>query len=355
MFDNETPDPDDLFKDTRMSFWDHIEELRKHLWRAIVGFVIALVLSLFVGDDVLQFIAAPVEKELMVFYNHRVAEAVKKSEAKLRAENEQLTRANLSKQIPITFTREQLQQLREAMGLPGEVPERETPLKVMIGIPPVEISLALSEAMQMVGRPPSLKTFTIMEAFIVYFKVSMYVGIVVASPWIFYQLWSFIAAGLYPHEKRGVHVFLPISMALFLAGVALCQFVVLPTAIRYLLSFNSWIGLDPELRLSDWLHFAMIMPLSFGIAFQLPLLMFFLNRVGILSIDVYRSKRRIAYFLIFCSYLIIGASPDAFSMILLSVPLCGLYELGIWMCKLWPGAPLDLDVDESESEEMIEV
>ena len=71
----------------------------------------------------------------------------------------------------------------------------------------------------------------------------------IASPWVFYQMWAFVAAGLYPHEKRYVYTLLPASVALFLAGVVLCQLVVLPSAVRALLTFNDWAGYDPDLRL----------------------------------------------------------------------------------------------------------
>jgi sec-independent protein translocase protein TatC len=337
-------DPDDLddpFQDTRMTFWDHIEVLRTHMWRAIIGFVIALCLSFFVGEMVVEIIARPVEKELMTFYNRRVAEAVKKSKEKLEMGDPEMIAANAPRPMSLELSREHLQQLRQGLGIAGEVPRNQPPVELMVGIRPVEIGIAIGVAQQMVGRPPLLKTFTILEGFVVFFKVCMYCGVVLASPWIFYQLWSFVAAGLYPHEKRCINVYLPISLGLFLAGVLLCEIVVIPTSIRYLLSFNEWMGLDPELRLSDWLHFAIMLPLTFGVSFQLPLLMLFLNRVGIFDVAVYRSKRRMAYFLIACSYLIIGASPDAINMMLLTVPLWGLYELGILLCHLSPPPPED--------------
>ena len=74
-----------------------------------------------------------------------------------------------------------------------------------------------------------------------------------ASPWIFYQIWAFVAAGLYPHERAYVYRFLGPSIGLFLAGVLLCQFVVLPGAVKALLAFNKWIELDPDIRLNEWL------------------------------------------------------------------------------------------------------
>jgi sec-independent protein translocase protein TatC len=196
--------------------------------------------------------------------------------------------------------------------------------------------MAMVPAERLVGRRPTLGTLGPLEAVLVYVKISLFCGLVIASPWIFFQLWSFVAAGLYPHEKRLVNVFLPASIGLFLAGVALCEFVILPQALDYLLSFNEWMNAEPELRLNDWLSFALLMPLGFGIGFQLPLVMVFLNRVGVFTAETYRSKRRLAYFLIACLYLVIGVSPDAYCMLSLIVPLWVLYEVGILLCRYGP-------------------
>ena len=187
----------------------------------------------------------------------------------------------------------------------------------------------------------------------VWFKVALYAGFVLAAPWIFYQLWMFVAAGLYPHEKKYVHVFLPMSIILFIAGVCLCQFFVLPMGIRWLLEFSEWVGVRPDLRLSEWFSFALLVPLIFGLAFQLPLVMFGLERLGLFTIDTYRSKRRIAIFLIFLISGMANASPDPISMTMLALPLCLLYEFGIQLCKMWPKEELDLDVEETQ--EMVEV
>jgi sec-independent protein translocase protein TatC len=178
-------------------------------------------------------------------------------------------------------------------------------------------------------------SLTITEPFLAYFKVSAYCGIVLASPWIFYQLWLFVAAGLYPHEKRLVRVNLPLSIVLFLGGVALCEGIVLPTGLDYLLSFNDWLGYYPELRLSDWLNFALLLPLVFGLAFQTPLVMVFLQRIGVFGVEEYRRNRRMAMFLLAVLAAIVTVTPDPINMLALAVPLWGLYEVGILMCR-WP-------------------
>jgi len=195
----------------------------------------------------------------------------------------------------------------------------------------------------MVHRPPSLMSLTITEPFTVYFKVSAYCGIVLASPWIFYQLWLFVAAGLYRHEKRLLHVNLPLSIALFLGGVALCEFVVLPTGVDYLLSFNDWLGYEPEPRLSDWLSFALLMPLVFGLAFQTPLAMVCLERIGVFSVEGYRRHRRLAIFLLAVLAAVLSVTPDYYSMLALTVPLWGLYEVGILLCRWSPRPPSEVE------------
>jgi sec-independent protein translocase protein TatC len=119
-------------------------------------------------------------------------------------------------------------------------------------------------------------------------KVAIVTGFVIGSPWIFWQIWMFIAAGLYPHEKRLVNVYLPVSLGLFFLGVIICQFGVMPEAIKALLWFNEFLDFEPDLRLNEWLGFAIMMPLVFGLSFQTPLVMLFLERVGILSIEQYR-------------------------------------------------------------------
>jgi sec-independent protein translocase protein TatC len=188
------------------------------------------------------------------------------------------------------------------------------------------------------------------ETFLVYFQVSLYCGAVLASPWIFYQLWAFVAAGLYPQERRRVYAYLPLSVVLFLGGVALCEFAVLPLGVEYLLGYNDWLGVEPNLRLSEWLGFALLLPLVFGVAFQTPLVMVFLNRVGLFSVGDYRRHRRLALFLLTALAAVLTVTPDAVNMLALALPLWGLYELGILLCRL-TSRPIAAD----EGQKLLEV
>src|SRR5205085_127164 len=135
-----------------------------------------------------------------------------------------------------------------------------------------------------------------------------------------------------------VYFYLPFSLGLFLAGVLVCQFLVIPKAVETLLWFDAWLNFEPNLRLSEWLSFAVWLPLVFGIAFQTPLPMVLLERLGTCGVADYRRARRVAWFALAVFAAVITPSVDPWSMLLLWLPLLGLYELGILLCLL-PGRP----------------
>jgi sec-independent protein translocase protein TatC len=392
---NGVPEPEDLFAGTRMSFGDHLEDLRSHLWRAIQGFGIALVVSFFIGHIVLAWITAPVKSQLRVFYNHRVQETLQKlqSDPELQKSNQR------TEFVPLLFDKAQIDAVvkgkptgevnaieKPRLEQPGEKPNDERGLldraaewlglgakkPAADGPPPrviqegeyyrlwvahekplEELGL-MREALAIVGDFDTMTTLKVEETFLVWFKVCLVCGFVLGSPWIFWQLWSFIAAGLYPHEKRWVHVYLPISLLLFLSGVLVCQFLVIPQAIQALLWFNGWMGYKPDLRLNEWLGFAVFMPVVFGLSFQTPLVMLFLNRMGVVSAASFRNKRRYFWFGMAVFAAVITPSTDALSMLFLWVPMSLLFELGIWLSQFRPAQP-PREMDLQEAEELIEV
>jgi sec-independent protein translocase protein TatC len=383
-------DPEDYFSDTRMTFGDHLEELRTHLWRAFAGFGLAVFFSFFIGKYAVDFITAPVKDQLRAFYNRRVEKTMKELES-----NSSLQKAN--KPTGFTkayFLRDQLQGalkgasreelektkrpilhrdevgndeasiLSRLVGRNGdkeqprddeEVIQEEAlvPLWISYG-EPLKAAGLLQEATRIVGDFDSMATLNVMEAFMVWFKVCLVCGFILGSPWIFWQIWMFVAAGLYPHEKRLVHVYLPISLSLFLAGVLMCEFLVIPRAIEALLWFNEWLGFKPDMRLNEWLSFAIWMPLIFGLCFETPLVMMFTARLGIFDADSFRRKRRVAWMVLAVVSAIITPTPDALTMLFLWLPMCLLFELGIWLIKMSAGEP-ETDEDVADSEELIEV
>jgi sec-independent protein translocase protein TatC len=394
------PDPDDFFADTRMTFGDHIEDLRTHLWRAIKGFGVALVLSFFIGKTVVNFITAPVKNELSRYYEHRTRKLLKEQSSNpelagitrpsqffevqipRRQAEALLNRKDPAMKRPVIVTKEQ-QQARKGneswwsryigrwfsdnpeQDIPPEekdnvhqIPEQDQGKELtslwMRYQNPLEAQGSVQGALRKLLETDNPTTLSAQEAFMVWFKVCLITGVVLGSPWIFWQIWSFVAAGLYPSEKRLVHVYLPVSLFLFLAGVVICELFVVPKAIEALLWFNEWMGLKPDIRLNEWLGFAIFMPVVFGLSFQTPLVMMFLGRLGIMTPDSFRNKRRYAWFAMAVFAAIVTPSVDALSMIFLWVPMSLLFELGIILMKWTPhGQPLDEEVPDSE--EMVEV
>jgi sec-independent protein translocase protein TatC len=376
---NQHADPDDFFSDTRMGFGDHLEDLRLHLWRAIAGFLIALVAGFAVGRPVLQFISAPVKAELKAYWD-------KYDKRKHKEVQDGLDQGSLGPGRAISIViRVDGDKLKQDLGIKTDGASQPV-LDVLPSVHrilhnldlddwvdskhvsggryvliqgDVVNSVALADGIRQnneaIGaRKEGMSTLNVQEAFMVYVKVSIVTGLVLASPWIFYQIWAFVAAGLYPHEKRYVNVFLPVSIGLFLAGVFLCEFVVIPRAVGALLWFNEWLQLEPDLRLNEWLSFAIFMPLIFGVSFQTPLVMLFLERINIFTVETFRAKRRIAWFGLAVIAAVITPATDAYTMLFLWVPMSLLYELGILMCVYWPKPPA-FDVEVPESEELIEV
>ena len=173
------------------------------------------------------------------------------------------------------------------------------------------------------------------EPFMIWLKASIFTGMAIASPWIFLQVWLFVAAGLYPHEKKYVYLYLPFSIILFVGGALFAFYVVFKFVLDFLFSFNAQMGIDPDPRINEYLGFVMMLPLGFGIAFQLPLVMLFVHRIGLVSIETYLHHWRIAVVII-CVISMLCTPTDPISMILMAIPLLFLYFGGIGLCKWMP-------------------
>ncbi len=203
---------------------------------------------------------------------------------------------------------------------------------------PVNVSYKRSEQIvltnEVIERQNPLISLGPVEPLVNYFMVCIVTGLVLTSPWVFYQIWAFVAAGLYRHERSYFYRYLPFVLVLFLGGVFLCFFAVLPVTLDFLLQFNAWLNIEPNLRITEWIRFATILPLIFGICFQTPLVMLMLERIGILTGEDFRAKRRMAILVMVVAAAIITPTQDPFSLALLAVPMVLLYELGLILIDL---------------------
>ncbi len=343
---------EDLFKDTTMTFGEHLEELRVCLFKAVLGLVIGFLLGLLVARPVVRAIKGPLEDALKAYYQTKAEEDLTDKLAELQHVG-----------YPLPEDPDELETLVEDLRLPDGTGLKDLKFdKVYVN--PSELLYHLKQAHpeqfkdlpsatddthQQFGAHTLVPIFlwhpieedvkvtslSAHEPFAIYIKAAFVVGLLLASPWIFFQIWSFVAAGLYPHEKRYIHVFLPFSLGLFLGGAALAFFFVFEPVLKFLFFFNDKLGIAQDIRISEWLGFVLILPLGFGIAFQLPLVMLFLERIGIFDVHVYLSRLRIAILLIFVLAMFLTPA-DPYSMLLMAIPLTILYFGGILLCKYMP-------------------
>lgn len=175
-------------------------------------------------------------------------------------------------------------------------------------------------------------TTTPMEPVLVKLKISLVVGLMVALPIILWQLWSFILPALKKNEKIYLYVIVPSSLILFLAGAAFAFLFVLPVGLKFLL-FAGGGAVDsiPFVTKSSYLSFVITFILSFGAVFQMPVVLLFLVRVGLLNPATLAKYRKWAFFLIIVLAVMISPTPDLPTQLLMAGPMYMLYEASIWL------------------------
>jgi len=245
---------------------------------------------------------------------------------------------------------------------------------------------------------PQVVTDEVGEGFMTFIEISVISAAALASPWILYQLWQFVAAGLYPHERKYVTRYLPLSITLLVSGMLFVYFLVLPWTLEFFITFSTGIKLRlaqqtsmvapsttqpllqvpilkgeppkgapdgtllfdrsdmrlkliingeprviainsnqliaPEIKLSTYIDLVVGMLVTFGLAFQLPLVVLALERIGILEVQTLKSGRRYVYFGMAILAAAITPGDVITATVALIFPLCLLYELGIWLATI---------------------
>jgi sec-independent protein translocase protein TatC len=172
-----------------------------------------------------------------------------------------------------------------------------------------------------------------MEVFVVYIKVALFCGMVLASPIILFQIWQFVVVALTKSEKKYVALMLPPSLLFFLMGGAFAYFVIIPFSIKFLLSFSTEY-LTPMISVNSYISFIGILILATGMVFELPIVILFLNAIGIVSPKALRRNYKFVIVFIFIIAAVITPTPDIFTQILVAVPMLLLYEISIWLCHI---------------------
>jgi sec-independent protein translocase protein TatC len=177
------------------------------------------------------------------------------------------------------------------------------------------------------------------EALFASIKVSLLAGVVLSLPMILYQCWKFIEPALLPKEQRWAIPLVCLAAGFFALGLIFCNLVILPLVIHFFVSFGMDRELTPQLAVGTYIDFNVKFLLIFGFAFELPLVLTLLARIGVVSPDVLARYRKHAVMVALIVSAIVTPDATLFTMLLMAVPLMVLYELGIWGARLFGQRP----------------
>lgn len=347
---------DDLFDNSTMTFGEHLEELRGALVKAILWLAGGLLIGLWFADSVILFVQAPLQTAIKEFNADRDLHRLGYTDPtapEVQPLRQFLATQSLVWEIVYEIPEELQTLTMNSIAISGsnsgdEVSPAETDADPAAAtsatIEPVELAellrslpdpSTLQPRIQLRENKTGLSSLKMEEPFMTWIKAGLIVGAVFASPMIFYHLWSFVAAGLHSHERKYVYIYLPVSVVLFVSGVVLAFFLVLHFVLAFLLAFNGSMDVAVEPRLTHYVNFVLLLPLGFGIAFQLPLVMLFLQRIGLFETQAYVESWKVAVLVIFVLSMLLTPA-DVTSMVALAIPLVFLYALGIVMCMFIP-------------------
>jgi sec-independent protein translocase protein TatC len=308
-------------EDCTMSLGDHLEELRARLILALLGLALGMVVSLIFGKAILRAIEWP--------YKATVLEKLKDTGGSQRQRE------------ALALVDTVFQTLTDRLATDPNAPADLDPKRVAF------LHDVFTQAVKTWLHGPTgaddaalpfdqrLRTIAPAEAFMAYMKISLISGLILTAPWVFYQIWAFVAAGLYPKERQYVYKAVPFSAGLFIIGALFFLFVIARITLGFFLTFTDAVGAAAQWTLQTYISFVTVLMLVFGIAFQTPIAVFILVRTGLVGIATLRSARK--YVMLGLAFLAaVATPPDVVSMVALLIPLYGLFELGIilgWLAE----------------------
>lgn len=196
-----------------------------------------------------------------------------------------------------------------------------------------DIILAL-EAPAHLGKP--LQIISPTEGFTTYMRVSLFTGIALSMPIILYEIYAYVDPALRPNERRFLLTLGPFVLLLFVGGMAFCYFLLLPNAINFLFTFGSDV-FEASPRASEYISFVTTFILGVGLVFEMPVIIFAVTRIGLVSRDWLAKQRRFVLLFVFIAGAIITPTPDPFNQTLVAVPMYLLFELGLLLSRFGGG------------------
>lgn len=322
----------------QMSFLDHLDELRRRLISSAVFIMVALVACWFVSDQIYNFLSIPVRRALAEAAQRPVplqgltgGEQILPLDSLKEGDTGRYVFAESTKLGTSVIPPGTSVLARVARGPDGSIGVfTEEPLFAGATVIPKGVRLP-ADFTARAGATPGLEdrlvVRTAVEPFSLYLQVSLYAALCLSVPFLLWQVWAFVAPGLYPHERGYAVPFVFMSSLSFVAGAAFAYYVLFPPAVTYLL------GLGQEFRLflnaSDYFDFIILVMLAMGVVFQMPAVTFVLSRIGLVSANFLISHWRVSTMVILVAAAVLSPTSDLPNMMLFAAPMVVLYLISI--------------------------
>ena len=296
----------------RMSFGDHLDELRKRLWRALIAVVVAVLSMMPFHNQVMAIVIEPYRvlwKQGFVTYLQNLEARAARGELDEKLHPGKLNKLYADK---LVFCREHKDEI-----LAGEYP--------------LELAFELPEKTGY-RVPYELVAVGGVEDFWTFLMASMVFAAVLAAPVVIWQAWAFVAAGLYERERKVFYRFFPFMMVLLATGVLFGSLVAVPYGLGFLIRLQVPGLVSSMLTVGNYFNFLFMLTTAMGLVFQLPMVMVALQRIGLVRHRMYVKQWRYAVLGIFAIAMLI-TPPDPFSMMIMAVPMMGLYALGLVLTR----------------------
>ncbi len=294
-----------------MTFGEHLDELRRRLIVSLIAVFAVMAVFLFMHDRVMNFVLGPYD---LMWHRHAAvwrAEYTKRLEARRTAPQGSQDELPQFLAVRAEFVLKNWDKITNGEEIPGVKLDRMLP----------ELGLTL---------PRRLISTTPLQDIVTFMIAAVICAIAIASPIVIHQMWKFIGAGLFQHERRIVMRFVPASALLFAAGTIFGYFVMVPTALSFLYDFST---AEFMLTIREYFRFLFVLTIALGVVFQLPVVMVGLTAANVVAPPVYTKHWR----MVILGMFVIGAiltPPDPVTQVLMAGPMLGLYALGVVLSRI---------------------
>jgi sec-independent protein translocase protein TatC len=179
----------------------------------------------------------------------------------------------------------------------------------------------------------TMNAFRLTDPIKIYFQFAFVIAFILTAPVLLYQIWAFVSPGLYEKERKVTLSYIPLSIFLFLAGVSFAYFVLFPFVVHFMQNLAERLGIHQVIGINEYFTFLLQLVLPFGIVFQLPVVVMFLTRLGLITPMLLSKIRKYAYLALLILAAVI-TPPDVLSQVIVMIPLSVLYETSIWISKM---------------------